>query len=79
MQNASINQMKMLLTRIGSRSKLAVTGDLAQTDRPNDNGLSDFIDKLNRKSSSLIDVVNFAKSDVQRHQAVKEVLDIYGD
>ena len=34
MQNASANQMKMLLTRIGSRSKLAVTGDLAQTDRP---------------------------------------------
>jgi len=80
MQNASINQMKMLLTRIGSRSKLAVTGDLAQTDRPNDNGLSDFIDRLNRKSNSdYIDVVNFEKSDVQRHKAVKEVLGIYGD
>ena len=79
MQNTSANQMKMLLTRIGSRSKLAVTGDLAQTDRPNDNGLSDFIDKLNQKSSSLIDIVNFIKSDVQRHEAVKEVLSIYGD
>ena len=79
MQNASANQMKMLLTRIGSRSKLAVTGDLAQTDRPNDNGLSDFIGKLNQRSSNLIGLVNFGKSDVQRHEAVKEVLDIYGD
>jgi len=79
MQNASINQMKMLLTRIGSRSKLAVTGDLAQTDRPNDNGLSDFIMKLNNAKSNYIDVVSFAKEDVLRHQAVKEVLDIYGD
>ena len=40
MQNASTNQMKMLLTRIGRHSKLAVTGDLHQTDRPKDNGLS---------------------------------------
>ena len=79
MQNASINQMKMLLTRIGSRSKLAVTGDLAQTDRPNDNGLSDFIMKLNNAKSNYIDVVSFAKEDVLMHQAVKEVLDIYGD
>ena len=71
--------MKMLLTRIGSRSKLAVTGDLAQTDRPNDNGLSDFIERLNHQSSNLIDLVNFVKSDVQRHEAVKEVLSIYGD
>ena len=41
MQNASTNQMKMLLTRIGRHSKLAVTGDLHQTDRPKDNGLSE--------------------------------------
>jgi phosphate starvation-inducible protein PhoH and related proteins len=79
MQNASINQMKMLLTRIGSRSKLAITGDLAQTDRPNDNGLSDFILKLNQTNANCIDVVSFAKEDVLRHKAVKEVLDIYGD
>jgi phosphate starvation-inducible PhoH-like protein len=79
MQNASINQMKMLLTRIGTNSKLAVTGDLAQTDRPKDNGLSDFIEKLNRNSSDCIDVISFKKEDVLRHKAVKEVLTIYGD
>jgi len=79
MQNASTNQMKMLLTRIGRHSKLAVTGDLHQTDRPKDNGLSDFIEKLNNRASKLIDVVSFAKKDVLRHKAVQEVLDIYGD
>ena len=36
MQNATPNQMKMLLTRIGMYSKMAVTGDLAQADRLND-------------------------------------------
>ena len=79
MQNASVNQMKMLLTRIGKHSKLAVTGDLHQTDRPRDNGLSDFIHKLNETSSKYIDIVNFVKKDVLRHKAVQEVLDIYGD
>ena len=79
MQNASVNQMKMLLTRIGKHSKLAVTGDLHQTDRPRDNGLSDFIHKLNETSSKYIDIVNFVKKDVLRNKAVQEVLDIYGD
>ena len=79
MQNASTNQMKMLLTRIGRHSKLAVTGDLNQTDRPKDNGLSDFIEKLNKRASKLIDIVSFAKKDVLRHKAMQEVLDIYGD
>ena len=33
MQNATPNQMKMLLTRIGDESRMAVTGDIQQTDR----------------------------------------------
>jgi len=41
MQNATPSQMKMLLTRIGENSKMAVTGDLAQADRLKDNGLLD--------------------------------------
>src|SRR5210317_724106 len=42
MQNATQNQMKMLLTRLGEGSMMAVTGDLAQADRLKDNGLIDF-------------------------------------
>ena len=42
MQNATPNQMKMLLTRLGEGSKMAVTGDLAQADRIRDNGLINY-------------------------------------
>lgn len=33
-QNASYDQLKMLLTRIGSNSKMVITGDTAQSDLP---------------------------------------------
>ena len=78
MQNATPNQMKMLLTRIGMYSKMAVTGDLAQADRLNDNGLIDFVNQIKRKDTKHIDVCYFKKEDIERHEAVKEVLEIYG-
>ena len=79
MQNATQNQMKMLLTRLGENSKMVVTGDLAQADRLRDNGLIDFIDKIKGHKLDHIDVVNFDMHDIERHDAVKEVLEVYGD
>lgn len=80
MQNATINQMKMLLTRLGENSKMVVTGDLAQADRLNDNGLIDFCNLLaNNPSLKHIDIAEFEAKDIERHEAVKEVLFIYGD
>jgi phosphate starvation-inducible PhoH-like protein len=79
MQNATPSQMKMLLTRIGENSKMAVTGDLAQADRLKDNGLLDFIGHLDQSSSSRISAVRFNQVDVERHPVVKEVLQVYGD
>lgn len=79
MQNATPNQMKMLLTRIGTGSKMAVTGDLAQADRLKDNGLIDFINHLRDAETSCIDTVLFAQKDIERHKAVSEVLKVYGD
>ena len=79
MQNATPNQMKMLLTRIGTGSKMAVTGDLAQADRLKDNGLIDFINHLDDFESKRIVSVMFHQGDIERHQAVKEVLQVYGD
>ena len=79
MQNATVNQMKMLLTRIGTGSRIIVTGDLAQHDRGFDNnGLKDFIGRLS-STSHRIGAVEFTQDDVERHPAVKEVLKIYGD
>jgi phosphate starvation-inducible PhoH-like protein len=80
MQNATPSQMKMLLTRLGENSKMAVTGDLQQADRPSANGLLDFIEKFqNTNSKKSVDMVQFDVKDIERHEAVKEILRIYGD
>ena len=79
MQNATPNQMKMLLTRLGEGSKMVVTGDLAQADRIEDNGLVDFVNRLENTSSERLDIVKFHKGDIERHAAVGEVLEVYKD
>ena len=78
MQNSTIAQMKMLLTRLGENSRLVITGDLEQHDRPNEmNGLEDFLNKFRGKRSSSISQFEFEKNDIQREEVVREVLDIY--
>ena len=80
MQNATPNQMKMLLTRIGENSRMVITGDLRQADRLGDNGLVEFVSLLkNKQDLKYVDIVNFGQKDIERHPAVKEILDIYGD
>jgi phosphate starvation-inducible PhoH-like protein len=78
MQNSTVSQMKMLLTRLGENSRLVITGDLEQYDRLNElNGLEDFLSKFKGKRSSSITSFEFQRSDIQREDVVKEVLDIY--
>jgi phosphate starvation-inducible PhoH-like protein len=80
MQNATVSQMKMLLTRLGEGSKMVVTGDLAQADRVSDNGLIDFCNLLEQKEYlEHIDIIRFDAKDIERHNAVKEVLAVYGE
>jgi phosphate starvation-inducible PhoH-like protein len=80
-QNATVNQMKMVLTRLGEGSRLVVTGDLNQLDRKytSENGLRDFIERLKSTNSSMISSVDFGRRDVQRHPVVAEVLKLYGE
>lgn len=80
MQNATPSQMKMLLTRLGQGSQMVVTGDLQQADRPSNNGLLEFLQLFNNfDNNRYVDVCHFTVGDVERHDAVKEVLAIYGD
>ena len=79
MQNATVNQMKLLLTRLGDRSRIVITGDLQQNDQKNLNGLQDFLQKEKRCESSYISTIAFKPSDVERHPAIKDILQIYGD
>ncbi len=80
-QNATVNQMKMVLTRLAQGSKLVVTGDLEQLDRKfsSDNGLRDFIERISQNQSNMIARVDFGRRDVQRHPVVSEVLKLYGE
>ena len=80
-QNSSINQMKMILTRLGENSKMVVTGDLQQTDRQfsKESGLIDFIERLQKSNSNLFGYVAFNGKDSQRSAAVREVLKLYGE
>jgi phosphate starvation-inducible PhoH-like protein len=78
MQLSTVNQMKMLLTRIGDGSKLVITGDVRQCDRGyENNGLLDFMGRLGE--SSRIKIVKFDNADIERHPVVAEVLSIYGE
>ena len=80
MQNATVSQMKMLLTRLGENSRLVVTGDLQQYDRTfENNGLDDFLRRLKKRGGESESIVSFEfqKTDIQREPVVKEVLDIY--
>lgn len=78
-QNTTASQMKMLLTRIGEGSKMVITGDLAQADRLKDNGLIDFVQRLEDRQYQHIEIARFDYKDIERHAAVKEILEIYGD
>jgi phosphate starvation-inducible PhoH-like protein len=80
MQNATPDQMKMLLTRIGEGSSMVITGDLRQHDRGFDkNGLLDFLDRLSIRKSGEVAVCKFSREHVERDPMVAEVLKIYDE
>lgn len=79
MQNSSPSQMLMLLTRIGEKSRMVITGDLRQSDLGYSiNGLKEFIDKYTRvKTTKNIHLIRFNAQDVKRSHLVSEVLQMY--
>lgn len=78
MQNSTIAQMMMLLTRIDKNSKFIITGDTSQYDViHNESGLVDVLDKLYFNPQEGIEVVQFEDSDIVRHPIIKKVLKLY--
>jgi len=83
MQNSSPNQMKMMTTRLGVNSRMVITGDLNQTDILKENGLYDFISKVEtynkntNSTSELIKIITFNNQDIERSEIVKKVIEIY--
>jgi len=86
MQNSSPSQMKMLTTRLGNDAKMVITGDLQQTDlqEKKENGLKDFLFRIknyesnnNSTNSKCIQFIEFDRTDIERSEVVKKVIDIY--
>ena len=73
-QNATHNQMKMFLTRMGKNAKFIVTGDPSQIDLPRKqvSGLKEAL--LALKTISGIQVVYLDEKDVMRHSLVKKIV-----
>jgi phosphate starvation-inducible PhoH-like protein len=74
-QNCTYTQIKMLLTRLGWRSTMVLTGDPDQTDLlPGISGLADIAAKLEPLSE--IPVVRLAEGDIVRHPLVASMLTV---
>ena len=73
-QNATVNQIKMFLTRMGEHSKFMVTGDLTQIDLPDkhNSGLWTSINILEKIQG--ISVIHFDSKDIIRHKLVKSIV-----
>ncbi len=76
-QNATIEQMKMFLTRIGFGSRAVVTGDVTQTDLPSHrlSGLRNAIEILQGLKG--VSFTFFDARDVVRHPLVKRIVQAY--
>jgi phosphate starvation-inducible PhoH-like protein len=84
MQNSSINQIKTLLTRIGTNSKIILTGDLMQTDIDGVNGLENLCILLTKKYPEyykmLLDgiaYVNLDKTCIERSEIINKIISLY--
>jgi len=84
-QNATIDQVKMLMTRIGADAKLVVTGDLNQSDiscsngngngKKRRSGLEDAV--LRFAGSEEIVTVRLRMCDIQRHPLIARIIKAY--
>lgn len=76
-QNATAEQMKMFLTRLGFHSKVVVTGDITQIDLPSErvSGLIEVKEIL--RDIDGIGFVYFDEKDVVRHRLVQDIVRAY--
>lgn len=73
-QNATREEMKMLLSRIGKNCKMIISGDVDQSDIP-DSGLSDAVKRLEHIDG--IEVVRFMDDDIVRSRMCKQIILAY--
>ena len=77
-QNATPEQIKMFVTRIGENSKYIITGDLEQSDiQKHKSGLEDAIKRFAGVHG--VGLASFKEKDVVRHSLVRRLLKRYKD
>ncbi len=76
-QNTTTKQIKMFLTRMGTNTKMIVTGDMTQIDLPGSqpSGLVQALDIL--KGVKGIGVVELNRKDIVRHKLVTRIVEAY--
>jgi len=76
-QNASVNQLKMFLTRMGEYAKFAVTGDITQVDLPDPNKSGLIHAKKILSDIPGIAIIEFSSKDIIRHKLVEQIVRAY--
>lgn len=78
-QNATVAQMKMFLTRMGTDSRIVVSGDVTQVDLRTEtrSGLVDALERLGGIKG--IGVVQLTRADIIRHRLVQEIVRAYDE
>lgn len=76
-QNTTKEQMKMLLTRLGNRSKIVITGDITQIDLPGGTGSG--LVEATKILEGIEDIAihRFSERDVVRHRLVRAIIAAY--
>ncbi len=76
-QNATAEQMKMFLTRLGFDSKAVITGDMTQSDLPNGKPIGLLQATTILKDIEGIHFVYLTGADVVRHALVQKIIEAY--
>lgn len=75
-QNITLQELKMLVTRIGEGSKLVLNGDIQQSDLKEGDGLSKIV-HLAKKHMLPIPVIEFTVDDIVRSDICKEWIKVF--
>ena len=74
-QNATFEQLKMFITRIGWNSKAVINGDIDQTDLAlkDQGGLEQFLDRLENVTG--VGIAELTEADIIRNKIISKILD----
>ena len=76
-QNATSDSLRMIMSRLGEGSVMAICGDPKQPDLPL-NGLDDLVERVSSADFPSFRAIRMTGADVQRSQAIRDLAALYG-